>query len=322
MDTSTSRQWTGRLPEPDPFLLRSPATGAPPARSPGTTRRRALVAIAGCLTGVGAWLGGCASAAPPAASADTAAAATPEALPVPIRLHRLGPADVLLLGEQHDAPEHQQLHRASVMALAELDELAALVLEMADAGTSTAGLAATATADAVQNALAWREGAWPWAAYAPAIMAAVAAGVPVVGGNLPRARNAQTMKEPVWDSRVPPDAWQRHQDAVRDGHCNLLPASQIAPMTRIQIARDATLARTAAAHVARGKTVVVLCGSQHAHRQLGIPLHTPPGLRVKAVRMAASGPRTDDANAFDAVWPTAPVPPVDHCARLKERLGK
>ncbi|MFY7906348.1 MAG: ChaN family lipoprotein, partial [Burkholderiaceae bacterium] len=168
MDTSTSRQWTGRLPEPDPnpdpdpFVPSSPATGAPPARSPGTTRRRALVAVAGCLTGVGAWLGGCASAAPPAASADTAAAATPEALPVPIRLHRLGPADVLLLGEQHDAPEHQQLHRASVMALAELDELAALVLEMADAGTSTAGLAATATADAVQNALAWREGAWPW----------------------------------------------------------------------------------------------------------------------------------------------------------------
>ncbi|HRK38164.1 MAG TPA: ChaN family lipoprotein [Burkholderiaceae bacterium] len=281
-----------------------------------------LLATLGCLSGGSIWLGGCASAAAPAASATTDTATTPEALPIPIRLHRLGPADVLLLGEQHDAPEHQQLHLASVNALVELNELAALVLEMADAGTSTAGLATSAPAETVQKALAWREGAWPWGPYAPAIMAAIAAGVPVLGGNLPRARNAQTMKEPAWDSRVPPDAWQRHQDAVRDGHCNLLPASQIAPMTRIQIARDVSLSQTAAAHVARGKTVVVLCGSQHAHRQLGIPLHMPPGLRVKAVRMAAGGARPDDGTAFDAVWHTTPVPPVDHCARLKERLGK
>lgn len=322
MDTSAPSEQTGRQPEPSIFAPSRPSQDTRPDSRSGTNRRHALVAAIGCLAGSSVGLGGCASATTPAASISTDTAAQPDALPVPIRLHRLGPADVLLLGEQHDAPEHQQLHRASVEALVELSELAALVLEMADADTSTAGLAATASPEAVQKALAWREGAWPWAPYAPAIMAAVAAGVPVLGGNLPRTRNAQVMKEPVWDSRVPPDAWQRHQDAVRDGHCNLLPASQIAPMTRIQIARDATLAYTAAARVAPGKTVVVLCGSQHAHRQLGIPLHTPPGLRVMAVRMAASGPRADDATAFDAVWPTAPVPPVDHCARLKKRLGK
>lgn len=241
---------------------------------------------------------------------------------MPIRLHRLGRPDVLLLGEQHDATEHHQLHLAAVQALVEVGELAALVLEMADAGHATAALPATASPQVVQQALAWRDSAWPWAAYGPAVMAAVAAGVPVLGGNLPRQRNAQVMKETEWDSRVPADTLQRQQNDVRIGHCNLLPPGQIPPMTRIQLARDATLAQTAAGAVMRGKTVLVLCGSQHAHRQLGIPLHLPPGLRLTTVRLAADGPRTDDAMAFDAVWHTAPLPPVDHCARLQERLGR
>lgn len=241
---------------------------------------------------------------------------------MPIRLHRLGATDVLLLGEQHDAPEHQQLHLAAVQTLVEAKALAALVLEMADVGHTTGQLPSTATPAAVQQALAWQDSAWPWRAYGPAVMAAVAAGVPVQGGNLPRQRNAQVMKDPAWDDRVAPDVLQRHQNDVRDGHCNLLPAGQIGPMTRIQLARDHTLATTAASAVARGKTVLVLCGSQHAHRQLGAPLHLPPGLRVKTVRMAADGPRADDASAFDAIWHTAPVPPVDHCARLRESLGR
>lgn len=264
--------------------------------------------------GVVTTLAGCASTAPVAADA-------PSTLPMPIRLHQLGAADVLLLGEQHDAPEHQQLHLAAVQVLVEFKELAALVLEMADAGHTTAQLPPTATPQAVQQALDWNDRAWPWSAYGPAVMAAVAAGVPVRGGNLPRQRNTQVMREPEWDDRVAPDVLQRHRDDVREGHCNLLPSGQIGLMTRIQLARDHTLATTAASAVARGKTVLVLCGSQHAHRELGAPLHLPPGLRVKAVRMAADGARPDDATAFDAIWDTAPLPPVDHCAKLREGLG-
>ena len=241
---------------------------------------------------------------------------------MPIRLHQLGPADVLLLGEQHDAPEHQQLQLAAVQVLVEFNELAALVLEMADADHTTALLPPSASPEAVQQALDWHNNAWPWGAYGPVVMAAVAAGVPVRGGNLPRQRNTQVMRESAWDDRVTPDVLQRQRDDVREGHCNLLPSGQIGPMTRIQLARDHTMATTAASAVARRKTVLVLCGSQHAHRQLGVPLYLPLGLRVKAVRMAADGARPDDATAFDAIWHTTAVPPVDHCARLRESLGR
>lgn len=288
------------------------------AHPPPISRRQWLAAGTWLCAAGAAALSGCTASAPHPAAGHPA----PTDTPMPIRLHQLGPADVLLLGEQHDAPEHQRLHLAAVLALVEFNELAAVVLEMADAGHATTRLAATASAQAVQQALDWRDTVWPWADYGPAVMAAVTAGIPVLGGNLPRQRNAAVMKEPEWDLRVPPDVLQRHRNDVRDGHCNLLPSGQIGPMTRIQLARDEALAITAATAVQRGKTVLVLCGSQHAHRQLGAPLYLPARLRTQAVRLAADGPRADDAVAFNAIWYTAPVPPVDHCARLREQLGR
>jgi uncharacterized iron-regulated protein len=240
-------------------------------------------------------------------------------VPVAQRLHALGRPDVLVLGEQHDAPDHQEQHRAATSALAALGELGAVVLEMADAGRHTQGLPADATHAQVQQALAWRDSAWPWAQYGPAVMAAVAARIPVYGGNLPRQRNPQVMKEPVWDTRVAADVLAHQRQAVSEGHCNLLPATQVGPMTRIQLARDLQLAQTLQTALVPGKTVLLLTGSQHANRRWGVPLHLPSHLRVKTVRLATNGPQPDDATGFDAVWVTPPIPPRDHCAELRGR---
>jgi uncharacterized iron-regulated protein len=108
---------------------------------------------------------------------------------------------------------------------------------------------------------------------------------------------------------------------VAEGHCNLLPASQITPMTRIQIARDATMAKTLGAAIRPGQTVLLLTGSQHADKTVGVPLHLEPRHSLRSVRLDASAPRPDDAQGFDAVWPTAPVPAHDHCAELGKMPG-
>ena len=47
------------------------------------------------------------------------------------------PPQVLLLGEQHDAPTHPGLHANMVQGLVTQGQLAALVLEMADRGQDT-----------------------------------------------------------------------------------------------------------------------------------------------------------------------------------------
>jgi uncharacterized iron-regulated protein len=267
------------------------------------------------------------------------------------RVQALLPLDALLLGEQHDAPDHQRIHREVIEALAARGALAGVVLEMAMQGNSTASLArlgsnggqgvAAVSETAVRDALKWDEQAWPWATYAPAIMAAVRAGVAVMGANMPRAQMGAAMQQTALDQRLNGPALKAQQQLIRLGHCNLLPESQISPMTRIQIARDvamanaiaqahasaanagsAAVAANAANTVPPGKTVVLLAGSGHADRTLGVPQHLPPHLKTRSVLLVAgsASDAADRAADFDVVWSAAAVPPQDYCAGLKGKI--
>lgn len=251
----------------------------------------------------------------------TACAAPPasrEVLPV---LQALLPTDVLLVGEQHDAPDHQRIQRELVNDLAARGQLAALAMEMAEAGTTTTGLPRDADEAAVQQALRWSDAAWPWRSYGPVVMAAVRAGVPVLGANLPRAQMRAAMADAPLDARLAPAALQAQQGAIRDGHCGLLPASQIAPMTRIQIARDLRMAQTVAVARVPGKTVLLVAGGGHVLRHLGVPTHWPASLVSKVVvAQVAHAPAAIKSGAqADAVVQTPALPPRDVCAELREQ---
>lgn len=239
-------------------------------------------------------------------------------------LDPLLPAQVLLVGEQHDAPSHQEWHRRIVTHLAQRQMLAALVLEMASAGGSTTHLKPDATAAQVREALRWDERAWPWDAYGPAVMAAVRVGRPVFGGNLPNDQMREQMRDTALDARLPPAALARQQTLIREGHCGLLPEGQIAPMTRIQIARDLRMAQTvqaAQAQAAPGQVVVLIAGSVHADKRLGVPQHLAAGVRSASLRLQAGG-RVLEGESFDKAVPTPPAPAVDHCAGLAEQFKK
>ncbi len=231
------------------------------------------------------------------------------------------PADVLLLGEQHDASAHQAIEQLVVAALADRGQLAALALEMADSGQSTTGLPANASEDQTRRQLRWNNEAWPWAAYGPAVMAAVRAGVPVLGANLPRSDMRASMADTQLDQRLTGPSLKAQQQLIRQGHCNLLPEGQITPMTRIQIARDRRMADTLTQAVQPGKVVMLISGSVHADKQLGVPQHLPAGLQVKSVRLLAGG-QTLPGESFDSVWATEAVPDKDYCAGLREQFGK
>ncbi|MDB5744850.1 MAG: hypothetical protein JWR68_3165 [Polaromonas sp.] len=237
-----------------------------------------------------------------------------------LRLDALLPADVLLVGEQHDAADHHRIEQEIVSSLASRGQLAGLALEMAEVGVSTAALKPSATDEQARRALKWDSQAWPWPAYGPAVMTAVRAGVPVLGANLPRAEMADKMNDDKLDAQLPGPALKAQQQAIRIGHCGLLPESQITPMTRIQIAKDITMAATVYQLVVAGKTVVLLTGNGHADRTLGVPQHLRADLKAKSLRLrAGDAGATDRPEAFDSVWPTPALPPADYCAGLKAR---
>lgn len=242
--------------------------------------------------------------------------------PVQARLDQLLPADVILLGEQHDAPAHQQIQHALVEALATRGQLAALALEMAEHGTSTAQLPRDATVQQVQAALRWNSAGWPWEPYAPVVLAAVRHGVPVLGANLPREAMRQSMSDTLLDGHLPPPALERQREAIRVGHCNLLPAERVMPMVRVQLARDASMARTVTQAVQPGKTVLLVAGGGHVLRDRGVPTHLPTSLRVQVVLAVAGLSDANDALASTMVWQTPALAPRDHCAELARQLKR
>ena len=238
------------------------------------------------------------------------------------RLDSLLPTEILLLGEQHDAAQHQQIEQWVISTLAGRGLLAALALEMADAGGTTSRLDPSSSEDQARAALQWNEAGWPWAAYGPAVMTAVRAGVPVLGANLPRVDMRASMADARLDSRLAAADLEAQQQLIRSGHCGMLPDSQILPMTRIQIARDMRMAETAAHAAVPGKVVLLITGSAHADRQLGVPRHVPPTVQLKSVRLLAGQPPADEAKApYDAVWTTPALPPTDYCAQFKSQMA-
>jgi len=272
---------------------------------------------------VGACQSGAQSTQPPV-SDETVATATGENLPL---------RPLWLLGEQHDAPAHQSLQLDVVRTLAGQGRLAALVIEMAEAGRSTAGLDRDADERHVREALDWGDerngGGWPWARYGPMVMGAVRAGVPVLGGNLPRPRQREAMTDATLDGTLDASSLERQQALVREGHCGLLPEGQIAPMARIQLARDRSLADVAARAIQPGQTVLLVAGNEHVRRDLGVPRHVPAELQLLVLQArsrspGSTGPATGvgPSPQADHTWLTDPIPERDYCAELKKQLGR
>jgi len=258
-----------------------------------------------------------------------ACAATPPQPGLASRIDALLPASVLLLGEQHDAPQHHALERETVELLAGRGQLAALAMEMAEAGHSTAGLARDASEEQVQAALKWNEAGWPWSDYGPVVMAAMRAGVNVHGANLPLTAMRESMRNSALDGSLRGPALKAQQQAIRMGHCGMLPESQIGPMTRIQIARDQRMAEVVtglASQAPQGKLVLLVAGGSHVDRFAGIPQHLAPDLNVKvALARAESASSAINSGAdperapiqADAVWATPALPPKDYCAEFR-----
>lgn len=238
-------------------------------------------------------------------------------------LDRLPPGALVLLGEQHDADDHQRLAQSLVARLAQKGALAGVVLEMVDRGRDTRGLPAGSNEDTVRERLAWNDRGWPWDRYGPVVMTAVHSGIPVAGGNLPRAAMGAAMRDASLDALLEGAAREQLAVEIREGHCGLMPESRIPAMTRIQIARDRSMAETLASLAEPSRHVLLLAGGQHVRRSLGVPRQLPAALsdqaRVIYMQAGQTGPSPSDV---DHVWQSAALPARDHCAELRQQMGR
>ncbi|MBV6826346.1 ChaN family lipoprotein [Pseudomonas sp. PD9R] len=239
-------------------------------------------------------------------------------------VERLAVAPRVLVGEQHDNPDHHALELWLLRELAAQRPQGSLLMEMLNPDQQAKVDAAQAATRAGQppadpyQALAWQAN-WDWGVYGALVNYALRQPYPLMAANLDRSQIMQIYKQrPTLTG--PASTTEQVQatllDDIRASHCGLLPESQMPAMLAVQQQRDRRMAERLLAAPA---PALLLAGAFHVRKDLGVPLHledlgTGQGT---AVLVLAEAGNTVTAESADYVWYTAAQPEEDHCAQLR-----
>ncbi|MFI8982235.1 ChaN family lipoprotein [Ectopseudomonas khazarica] len=239
-------------------------------------------------------------------------------------VERLARASRVVVGEQHDNPDHHALQLWLSRELAAQRPQGSVLLEMLNPSQQVRvdqvraeTRAGRPPLDAIR-ALAWQPG-WDWAMYGALVRYQLRQPYPLLAANLDREEIMRIYQQrPALQGQASTAAavQQRLQRDIRESHCGLLPESQVPAMLAVQQQRDR---RMAEALLAAPRPSLLLAGAFHARKDLGVPLHLADlgAGQGNAVLMLAEVGRQVDASMADYVWFTAAQPEQDHCAKLR-----
>lgn len=237
---------------------------------------------------------------------------------------------LLLLGEVHDNAEGHRLRFETLQASIEAGWRPAIAMEQFDteqqAELTQAQARCGADARCVIRA-AEGKARWDWPLYEPVIALAQRYQLPLLAANLSRSaaaaiargqpvsgRDAELLSGHSLDA-LPADLLAGQTEAVRSGHCNLLPERALTGMARAQVARDIVMAEVLRR---AGGDAVLLAGNGHVRRDLGVPRWLP-GMRVETTGFSE---QTSPAARFDREILIRPQDRPDPCASLPQATAK
>ena len=244
-------------------------------------------------------------------------------------------ADVVVLGEVHDNPQHHANEAAIVSAL----KPAALVFEMipqqSEAAVNELRSQGASRAE-IAGALDWSRSGWPNFSYYAGILEA-APEAQIFGAEQPNEDLREAMLEGAaipfgpdasnygLDLPLAPREQAEREQIQAQAHCGKLPRDMLPGMVEAQRFRDAGLADAAlwARTMTGGGQVVVITGTGHAAKTRGMPAAiaaAEPSVRVVSLGQFEDDPGATDPGAtseFDR-YMVAPAPKrSDPCAALE-----
>ena len=260
-------------------------------------------------------------------------------------LARIAKANVLLLGETHDNPQHHELQQKILNARIASGARPALVMEQLDADSQPALDAALAGSDrdAILKALTGLIKFTDRKFYRPFLVTAVDNKLPVIAANI----SSQQLQPVIWQGFSAFDADAIKRMAVEDvwsesrenymrrniggAHCGQIRDSLREGLTRSQRLRDAMMADSAIPGIGRG--IVAIVGSSHARRDVGMPLYISaraPMAHIYSIGFVEvisgrNSPETYEAESasgdppFDVIWFTTRVARADPCADMRKK---
>lgn len=238
-------------------------------------------------------------------------------------LSGMSQADVVILGEVHDNPDHHDRQAKAIEAL----KPSAVVWEMLTPETAARFESGwLKDPDNLAQAVEWAKETWPeFDLYIPVLKAAQD-GPAIYGGLVPRAKTRAAMESGIgvafgvgvadFGLMVPlPEEERVAREADQQAaHCGAMPEDMLPVLVDLQRLRDAVLARAVATAIEEtGGPVIVITGNGHARMDRGIPVYlkrVKPGLRVFSLGQSEDGVIN---GSFDAVLDSPAVDRPDPC---------
>jgi uncharacterized iron-regulated protein len=260
---------------------------------------------------------------------------------------RVQAADIVLVGETHDNPDHHVLEAGLLQAFSTSHHAPAVVFEMLDRQQQPAIDASLAAhpgdADALARAVAWESSGWPeWSMYRPVFDAALASHGPILAAGIDRnaamgiAHEGVAALDPALVQtfglaaplQAEVQATMRHE--MSEVHCGLLPEGMLDSMVLVQRARDALLAERLHEGVEASRGALLIAGAGHVRRDQGVPAQLTRAYGATSLAIGLVQVNAEDATAeryaagfearvlpFDFVWFTPRANDVDPCAELR-----
>lgn len=235
-------------------------------------------------------------------------------------------AQIVILGEQHDNPDHHKRQAQWVQEHAPK----ALVFEMLtpqQAARADVDWDTQAELDAV---LEWSASAWPaFDMYYPIFAAAPNA--VIYGAGVPRAKLREELGRPIashplaaqfgLDKPAAPEEQAAREAGQAVAHCGALPEEMLPVMVDAQRLRDAALADAALRALRHtGGPVVIITGNGHARTDWGVPAllaYAAPEIEVFSLGQGEGGAAS--GGTFTLTLDDAPAPArEDPCAAFAD----
>jgi uncharacterized iron-regulated protein len=180
----------------------------------------------------------------------------------------------VLVGEQHDNPDHHALQLWLLRELAAQRPQGSLLMEMLNPdqqarvdAAQAASRAGHPPADPYQ-ALAWQAN-WDWGVYGAVVNYALRQPYPLLAANLDRSQILQIYQQrPTLsgDASTRPQVQATLLDDIRGSHCGLLPEALLPAMLAVQQQRDRRMAERL---LAAPTPALLLAGAFHVRKDLG-----------------------------------------------------
>ncbi len=252
-------------------------------------------------------------------------------------------ARLVLLGEQHDNPDHHRLQAAVLRGLVDAGRRPALLLEMLGPAVAEQAWAACrdrgrrgCTAAGLRRALDWDSSGWPdWQLYRPIFNVALERDLQLVGAGISRGE-ARGLSAPV-DTPLDDKAVGELRREIIESHCGYASGHMVDAMVVIQQSRDSRMAAALAGALADENGAgedgaVLIAGLGHTRLDRGVAWHLDSRARRQLLSLAfvevIAGKRSPDDYAehfdgrlpFDYLWFTPRADDLDPCERFEQQL--